>query len=61
MIIYNLWFFSFLVTFLPETKNHKLPDTIKESEDLGKGDTLYASCCKCGAPPSSPTAASGPI
>ena len=33
---------SILVTFLPETSNHKLPDTIEEGEELGKGDTLYS-------------------
>ena len=32
------------MTFLPETSDHKLPDTIEEGEELGKGDTLY----KCG-------------
>lgn len=40
---------AFLVTFLPETAHHKLPDTIAEGEDLGKGDTLWSSmgksCC----------------
>ncbi len=35
--------FSFLVTFLPETAHHKLPDTIVEGEEMGKGDTLYTS------------------
>ena len=38
--------FRFLVTFLPETANHKLPDTIVEGELLGKGDTFYSSICK---------------
>ena len=33
---------SILVTFLPETSDHKLPDTIEEGEELGKGDTLYS-------------------
>ena len=30
------------MTFLPETSDHKLPDTIEEGEELGKGDTLYS-------------------
>lgn len=38
--------FSFLVSFLPETTSHKLPDTIAEGELLGKGDTFYSSICK---------------
>ena len=33
--------FSFLVTFLPETANHKLPDTIQEGELMGIGDNFY--------------------
>ena len=36
----------FLVSFLPETTNHKLPDTIAEGELLGKGDTFYTSICR---------------
>eukprot|EP00088_Acartia_fossae_P014886 TRINITY_DN18038_c0_g1_i1.p1 TRINITY_DN18038_c0_g1~~TRINITY_DN18038_c0_g1_i1.p1 ORF type:complete len:399 (-),score=52.45 TRINITY_DN18038_c0_g1_i1:31-1227(-) len=32
---------AFLVTFLPETSNTPLPDTIQDSEDLGKGDTFW--------------------
>ena len=32
---------GFLVSFLPETTHHKLPDTIEEGEELGKGDTLW--------------------
>ena len=41
---------SILVTFLPETSDHKLPDTIEEGEELGKGDTLYSWVAgKCGA------------
>ena len=38
--------FRFLVSFLPETTNHKLPDTIAEGELLGKGDTFYTSICR---------------
>lgn len=33
---------SFLVTFLPETRDHKLPDSILDGEILGDGDTLYS-------------------
>ena len=29
------------MTFLPETSNQKLPDTIEEGEEMGKGDTFY--------------------
>lgn len=36
---------SFLVTFLPETAHHKLPDTIEEGENLGKGENFYSSMC----------------
>ena len=32
---------GFLVSFLPETTDHKLPDTIEEGEEMGKGDTLW--------------------
>ena len=38
--------YRFLVSFLPETTNHKLPDTIAEGEQLGKGDTFYTSICR---------------
>ena len=38
--------YRFLVSFLPETTNHKLPDTIAEGELLGKGDTFYTSLCR---------------
>ena len=31
----------FLVSFLPETADHKLPDTIAEGEAMGQGDTLW--------------------
>jgi len=34
---------ALLVTFMPETSNTPLPDTIKEGEDLGKGDTFWSS------------------
>jgi len=37
---------GFLVSFLPETTSHKLPDTIAEGELLGKGDTFYTAMCK---------------
>ena len=44
------YFFSvekrFLVSFLPETADHKLPDTIAEGEAMGQGDTLWKSCFK---------------
>ncbi len=37
------------MTFLPETSHHKLPDTIEEGEEMGKGDTFYSfvaeKCC----------------
>jgi len=33
---------SFFVTFLPETADHHLPDTLAEGEAAGIGDTLYA-------------------
>ena len=36
---------GFLVSFLPETTDHKLPDTIEEGEEMGKGDTLWK-CCR---------------
>ena len=39
-------FFSILVTFLPETARHKLPDTIAEGEMMGQGDTLYSAITK---------------
>ena len=37
-------FGGFLTTFLPETGNRKLPDTIEEGELMGKNDTLWSSC-----------------
>merc|ERR1719184_489952 len=36
---------ALLVTFMPETSNTPLPDTIKEGEQLGKGDTFWSSLC----------------
>jgi len=36
---------ALLVTFMPETSNTPLPDTIKEGEQLGKGDTFWRSLC----------------
>ena len=39
-------FFSILVAFLPETAQHKLPDTIAEGEMMGQGDTLYSAITK---------------
>jgi len=33
-----------LSTFLPETKGTQLPNTIEESEEFAKGDTLWTSC-----------------
>ena len=41
-MLFSIFFSSILVTFLPETSEHKLPDTIEEGEELGKGDTLYS-------------------
>ena len=41
-----LWKKRFLVSFLPETADHKLPDTIAEGEAMGQGDTLWKSCFK---------------
>ena len=35
-----------LVTFMPETSSTPLPDTIKEGEELGKGDTFWNSLRK---------------
>jgi hypothetical protein len=35
-----------LVTFLPETAHHKLPDTIAEGEMMGQGDTIYSAIMK---------------
>ena len=43
---YCIFIFSFLVTFLPETAHHKLPDTIAEGESMGQGDTLYSAISK---------------
>ena len=34
------------MTFLPETAHHKLPDTIAEGEEMGKGDTFYTAAAK---------------
>ena len=34
------------MTFLPETAHHKLPDTIAEGEEMGKGDTIYTAIAK---------------
>ena len=51
-MLFSIFFSSILVTFLPETSDHKLPDTIEEGEELGKGDTLYtwlAGMCGGGA------------
>merc|ERR1719184_630868 len=39
---------ALLVTFMPETSNTPLPDTIKEGEQLGKGDTFWSSLCTRG-------------
>ena len=36
--------YSFLVTFLPETAHHKLPDTIMDGEEAGKGENFYTDC-----------------
>jgi len=33
---------GFLVSFLPETADHKLPDTLAEGEAMGRGDTLWS-------------------
>ncbi len=45
----SVFSFSFLVTFLPETAHHKLPDTVAEGEEMGKGDTLYSAIARrCG-------------
>ena len=40
-MVLKIFFCSFLVTFLPETANHRLPDTIQEGELMGKGDNFY--------------------
>ena len=32
------------MSFLPETAEHKLPDTLAEGEAMGKGDTLWSAC-----------------
>ena len=32
------------MSFLPETADHKLPDTLAEGEAMGLGDTLWSSC-----------------
>ena len=37
---------SFLVTFMPETSNTRLPDLIEEGEKIGSGDSLWGWCCK---------------
>merc|ERR1719510_1295774 len=43
LVIFGLvaLFAGFLVSFLPETADHKLPDTIAEGEAMGQGDTLW--------------------
>uniref|UniRef100_A0A0K2UKU6 Major facilitator superfamily (MFS) profile domain-containing protein n=1 Tax=Lepeophtheirus salmonis TaxID=72036 RepID=A0A0K2UKU6_LEPSM len=35
----------FMVSFLPETKNHKVPDTLAECEQITQGDNFYTSLC----------------
>jgi len=35
---------GFLVTFMPETSKTPLPDTIEDGEQIGNGDSLWASC-----------------
>ena len=37
---------AFLATFLPETKGANLPNTIKESEEFARGDTVWKTCNK---------------
>ena len=34
------------MSFLPETAEHKLPDTLAEGEAMGQGDTLWSACSK---------------
>ena len=35
---------GFLVTFMPETSNTQLPDTIADGEHIGSGDSLWSAC-----------------
>jgi len=37
---------GFLVTFMPETSNTPLPDTIMDGENIGKGDSFWSTCRK---------------
>merc|ERR1712212_1348928 len=35
---------ALLVTFMPETSNSRLPDTILDGESIGQGDSFWTSC-----------------